>query len=264
MAHARLLFTLLLLVPALPASAQLTLAVGAEVAPPTVVAPTAAPLVVVQEPTPAPVYVTAPPSEPEHPELEGSVFVGLALEGIDTSDLRLTADAPEIRALEGLTLEPGWAGLGPDAQLFGSLAFGVGMRAHGYLRGPELRVFLGGGSADGPWTPAQGTDLELSMRGAFIARGELAVGLQLPLGPVTPYALLRAGVGGAWLSIDVRDERLGELGTESFHTLLADVGVDVGMDVEFGEGTTLGFVVRGNFLGAESFGGMMTLGFHGE
>jgi hypothetical protein len=208
--------------------------------------------------------VSAPPSEPEHPELEGSIFVGFALEGIDTSGLRLSANAPEIRALDGLTLEPGWAGLGPDAQLFGSLAFGVGMRAHGYLRGPELRVFLGGGSADGPWTPAQGTDLELSMRGAFIARGELAVGLQLPLGAVTPYALLRAGVGGAWLSIDVRDERLGELGTESFHTLLADVGVDVGMDVEFGGGTTLGFVVRGNFLGAESFGGMMTLGFHGE
>ena len=95
-------------------------------------------------------------------------------------------------------------------------------------------------------------------------RAELAIGLQLELGPVIPYVQAIASVGGAWIDVAVRDARLGALGTETVETLLLGAGFEAGIDVEVEDGMTMGVAFRTNLLGTQSFGGAFRLTWGGE
>jgi len=148
----------------------------------------------------------------------------------------------------------------------GGATIAVGMRAVGYLRGPELRLSIGGGDIDGPWGPAVGgpAGMELRITSMFFVRGELALGLQLPLGPVTPYVQAIGSVGGAFVDVDLRDERLGRLGGETIEAALFGAGLEAGVDVEVEDGISLGFAFRANFVGTPMIGGTFRFGFTGE
>jgi hypothetical protein len=206
-----------------------------------------------------PVTEPAPSSEPE---VEG--FIGWSgwLDQMDLSRLAPTFGGPEIAALSGVQLTPDWAGSAPLAsQTIGGVGLVVGMRQFEFLRGPELRFSFGGGAVGGPWAPAPGVDgLELSVRDAYVFRVEGACGLQLPVGPVSLYALGTASVGGAWMGVAVRDGRLGALGGETIAALVWQLGAEAGVEAELGDGVVLGAAFRGAFLGVESLGGVVTLG----
>lgn len=258
------LATLLLSIPTLASAQTLTLAVDEAPPPPP-------PQAVAAPPAPAPTPPAPPapaPSAPvvaqddEEPELWSGF--GIWTEGMDLRSLRLEMGDPEIRALDGLELTPDWAGNAPlAAHVVGGLMVNVGMRAVGFVRGPELRIYLGGGSVqDGPWMAAPGHDtLELQVGSSFVFRLETAFGVQAELGPVVPYLVARAAMGGAWIDVNVRDSRLGEIGTETVDGLLLELGLEAGIGLRPTEGVEVGFAFRGTFVGAPSYGGVVSVSF---
>lgn len=219
---------------------------------------------------PAPtVSAAAPDPEPhDDDEVQGYVAFGLWLESMDLSGLDLSMRSPEIVALAGTHLSRDWVGNAPLRRAtVGGASIALGMRAGRYFRGPELRVLFGGSDAEGPWAAApSGPDgLTLSVRSAFMVRVEAAMGLQLPLGPVTPYVLGRAAAGAAWVDVAVEDARLGALGTETVEAEVLELGIEAGIEVHpSDDGFIMGFAFRGSFLGTPSLGGMITVGFAGE
>src|SRR5690606_21447455 len=136
----------------------------------------------------------------------GYSAIGFWAESIDLRSAGLTLAAPEVEALTGTHLDASWAGNAPLAQaVVGGVGIHVGMRAYELLRGPELRLMIGGGDVSGPWAPAPGAAiLELATQSLFVVPLEAAIGLQVPLGPVVPYVLGRAGVGLAVADVSVR------------------------------------------------------------
>jgi len=139
------------------------------------------------------------------------------------------------------------------------------MRARGVLRGPEFRLHVGGGDLRGAFTPVDGVPgLETALRSVIIVRAELAVGLQVELGPVTPWVQAIASAGGAFIDVAVRDERLGDLGTETIDTALLSAGFEVGLDVEVEEGASAGLLFRANLVGAPSLGGGFRFAWGGD
>ena len=264
-----LAFVLVLLVSA-PALAQ-TLAV--EVAPP---APSSGPIEILpQQPVAAPIVAAPPapssapiaaaPQRDESDELAG--YSGLMLWGeqMNLSGSELTFRNPEIQAVTGLVLDAEWAGQAAlREQSLGGIGVAVGMRGFEYLRGPELRLMFGGGEMDGAYVPTTMEGIDVALESAFTFRLEAAVGLQIPLGPVVPYVLARAAVGAVWLDVGVRDARLGELGTETLDMTTLELGIEAGMGFRLCEGFEMGVAFRGSFLGNESLGGVLTLGFDGS
>lgn len=233
----------------------------------------------VQAPTPsAPVeVVTAPPpsapsaplvAEPQQPREDVSGYSGLGMwfEQMNLATLGMTLSRPEVEALEGVRLDAQWEGNIPLQQaVLGGAGLHVGMRAHGFLRGPEIRVMIGGGDIDGGWAPAPGVEgLELSIQSVFLVRLEAAMGVQVPLGPVVPYVMGRAAVGGAIVNVAVRDQRLGRLGTEHVDAVTLELGVEAGVGFRLTPGLELGVAFRGSFLGTQSLGMLLTLGFDGS
>lgn len=222
---------------------------------------------VVIEPAPLPRPVV---EEPAHEETsnDAQAFVGLSgwAEQMNLSGLGLTLAAPEVQALSGVQLSSDWAGMGAlRSPTVGGIALAVGMRAQQFIRGPELRFYLGGGDVSGPWAPAPGVEgMELAVQSVLVFRAEVALGVQLPLGPVTPYVLGIASVGGAWIDLGVRDARLGELGTETVDALMLQLGIEAGLAFQIAPEVELGAAFRGSFLGVESYGGVVTLGFDSE
>lgn len=215
-------------------------------------------------PSPAPppraIVAPAPEEEPEE-ELQGWVAFGGWAEGLELSSLDFDLSSPEVSALAGTRIGPG-QGLGNST--VGGVMFGFGMRAEGILRMPELRVLIGGGDTGGSWTRVDGSSLEVQTRGVFVIQLEAAAGLQVELGPVVPYVLGRASIGGAFLDVNVRDDRLGELGTEHPDALLLQAGIEAGVEVRAGDGLAISGAFRGSFAGTPSYGGVVTLGFVGE
>lgn len=225
----------------------------------------------------APIEVTeAPPSRPTSrpieapiervPEPGSYVGLGLLVDHIDLSGHELGFGDPEIAALRGLRLSPDWAGTRtmPRPTTVGA-SLAMGWRLNPFLRGPEIRAHFAGGDIDGPWARAEGElgeGMELSVRSAAVIRGELAFGLQLPLDPVVPYAMLRGTLGGAWLDVQVREAQLGVLGTETLHVFFAELGFETGIAVRLDRVVEVAFAFRGNFLGPESWGGALTVGFN--
>ena len=211
-------------------------------------------------PPPRAIVTPAAEEEPEE-ELQGWVASGGWAEGMELSSLDFDLSSPEVSALAGTRIGPG-QGLGNST--VGGVMLGFGMRAEGILRMPELRVLIGGGDTGGSWTRVDGSSLEVQTRGIFVIQLEAAAGLQVELGPVVPYVLGRASIGGAFLDVNVRDDRLGELGTEHPDALLLQAGIEAGVEVRAGDGLAISGAFRGSFAGTPSYGGVVTLGFVGE
>jgi hypothetical protein len=251
------------------ASAQLEIASDFAEPPPHVQVPVVQQPVVQQpvvvQPIQQPIVQEA--AEPPHEsDFDASISLGIWVEMFSLDELELTIRDPEIAALAGMQLG-GWQGMsaltGP-VLTGGMLSFG--MRMDGWLRGPEVRLMFGGTEVESPWTRAPGSDLELSIRNAMAFRGELALGVQAPLGVFRPYLAARVSIGAAFVDVAVRDDRLGELGTENMAEVLAEVGGEAGFAFEITEGLELGLAARAaiNQHGGESYGGMMTLNVIGD
>ncbi|HJL14894.1 MAG TPA: hypothetical protein RMH99_04520 [Sandaracinaceae bacterium LLY-WYZ-13_1] len=203
----------------------------------------------------------------DDPDLEGWGGVGIWADALDLRGLDLTFDDPEIAALDGVRLSPGWAGNAPlAAHVAGGARLDLGMRAEGILRGPELRLYVGGGQTDGPFhaLPGDPDGLSMAVRSSFLVRLETAMGLQVELGPVVPYVLAKASVGGIVLDVAVRDDRLGELGTESVDAPLLELGVEAGVGLRPLPGVEVDLAFRGSFVGTPSYGGVVSFVFHAE
>ena len=257
-----------------PAAPQVDAQVGArEAAPPVVVvipleetaAEDPAPRAVFYEDVPPPSHVTPAPTvetpEPRDEDLQGWSAFGAWAEGMDLSSLDFDLSQPEITALAGTQLGPA-QGLGTST--VGGVLIGLGLRTEGILRAPELRLILGGGDTGGAWTRVDGSSLEVQTRGLFIVQVEAAMGVQVELGPVVPYVLARASVGGAFLDVNVRDDRLGRLGTEHADALLLQAGIEAGVEIHTHDGLVVGGAFRGSFAGTPSYGGVLSLGFVSE
>lgn len=173
---------------------------------------------------------------------------GFLMETTDLSELELGFDdSLEISALAGRTLPAtgltSWSGGG---------MFSSGARHHGVLRMPELRLGIGGGDLDARWlSPANGEadGLEVRATGFLYLRAELALGIELPLGAVVPFALARAGYTGWFIDVEVRDAALGNLGTELVADGAWDLGVEVGVAIEVDEHVDLTAAWRRSFTG---------------
>lgn len=219
---------------------------------------------------PPPVYgaPSAPPAPPPADEdvpIEAWGGLMLNVEGMDLTGLSLDLSDPEVAALSGLSLGPDWGGRAAMSEVItGGVAIHAGMRAAGFLRGPELRLGLGGGEIDGEPVPVQVDGFSLAVQSVFYLRAELALGLQLPLGPVTPYVVATGSVGVAFLDVAVQEGRLGGLGTETLEAGLFAAGLEAGVDVEIEDGCALGFAFRGSFVGAPSLGGAFRVSWGGE
>lgn len=217
-------------------------------------------------PVPATPPVVIEPDAPEEQTDDGMLNYGALggwAEQMNLSQLGLTFGDPEIRALRGVHLDASWAGNRALAgQTLGGVVLTSGRHWDGFFRGPEARFYVGGAEINGPWAAAPGADgFELQIQSAIVFRAEVALGLQLPLGPVTPYVMGRGAVGGAWIDVGVRDARLGELGTETLDAVMLELGIEAGATIRLGAGLELGAAFRGSFLGVESYGGVVTLGF---
>ena len=236
-----------------------------------------APAVVVVRPEDDARVATAPvaPDEPtlaparassgSDPELWGGL--SLHLEGMDLSGLDLRFGRPRVEALGGLALDADWSGRDRLREVFtGGALLHLGMRAGGFLRGPELRFGLGGGQlAEAEGLAAQGAEgFTFAPRSVFFLRAELAVGLQVPLGPVTPYLVATGSVGVAWLDLEVREARLGGLGAETIEAGLFGAGLEAGLDVTVERGVAMGFALRATFGGAPAIGGAYRVSWGGE
>ncbi len=220
---------------------------------------------------PPPLVYTTPSSEPapvSDAESSGlELWGGLALnvEGMDLSGLSLDLGDPEVGALAGLSLDQAWAGRASMREVItGGVALHVGMRAMGFLRGPELRLALGGGEIDGEAMPIAVDGFQLAAQSMFYLRAELAFGLQIPLGIVTPYVVAIGSAGVAFVDVAVTEARLGGLGSETIEAGLFGAGLEAGIDVEVEDGIALGFAFRGNFVGAPSLGGAFRVSWGGE
>ena len=223
-------------------------------------------------PPPSQVVSVAPAparaDEPDDEDVEGWGHLAIFADRMELGDLDLSiGTSAEIEAVRGLSLGPDWAGRDAlNEAVTGGLSFGFGMRAAHYLRGPDLRFSLGGGDLGGEFAPVQGAPdgVELAIGSIFFIRVELALGLQIPIGPVTPYVVGIGSVGLGLVDVDVRDARLGQLGTETIETGLFSAGFEAGIDVEVDDGLELGFAFRANVVGTPSLGGVFRLGFGGE
>lgn len=226
-------------------------------------------------PTPTPVVVHDPPSPPavratrpardERDDVAPFVALGFWGEQMNLSGARLTFGRPEVQAVQGLVLGEDWAGAAALAeQGLGGVSLDVGVRAAEFLRGPELRLMFGGGDVNGAYAPTGVEGIEVALQSAATFRIEAAIGLQVPLGPVVPYVLGRAAIGGVWIDVGVRDARLGELGTETLELATYELGVEAGVAFRVVAGVELGVAFRASFLRNESLGGVMTIGFDGS
>lgn len=212
------------------------------------VAPVA--VVVVQQPPPVeePERYGLPYEEPASPRYEpqGSLHLGLFVEELRLGSFGLSFEDPEVSAISGGTIplaEP-WA-----SPLAGGFRFGGGYRPLPWLRIPEFSVSIGGGSADGAWVPV-GDDnaaFEARLTSIFLLRGEVAGGVELPLGPLRPFALGRVGVAGYWVGADVRHGEIGDLGTEDLSRAAFEAGFDVGLAVRVAEGSQISATWRETF-----------------
>ncbi len=202
--------------------------------------------------------------EPEH-DIDGYVGFSAWVENMNLSQLGFTMHRPEVEALTGVHLGRQWAGNAPMAsRTFGGVSLAVGLRCRGFLRGPELRLRVGGGDIDGPWAAAAGSSgIELSLRSALIFQAEASVGVQLPLGPVTPYVVGIASAGGVWVDVGERVDGLGRLGSDTVDAAILQLGTEAGLSIDVAPGVELSAAFRAGLLGVRSYGGMITLGFDG-
>lgn len=185
--------------------------------------------------------------------------------GFDPHARRWSLSDSEIGALDGAAI--------PDAMLadharYGGFTFGSGFRPLPWLRLPELRVAFGGGDHATRWTPIGEQGLEGAITRSFLLRLELLAGVEVDLGPITPFARVYGGVGMHSAKLKVRDTALGALGSERIVAFAGDVGIELGFDVFFtedqGERVGLRFAYRRGLVGAEGHGAFVGLAIQGK
>lgn len=185
--------------------------------------------------------------------------------GFDPHARRWSLSDAEIAALDGAAI--------PDAMLadharYGGFAWGSGFRPLPWLRLPELRVAFGGGDHATRWTPIGEQGLEGAITRSFLLRLELLAGVEVDLGPVTPFARVYGGVGMHSAKLKVRDTTLGALGSERIVAFAGDVGVELGFNVFFtdDDDERVGLMVayRHGLVGAEGHGAFVGLAILGK
>ncbi len=209
------------------------------------------------------------PNQP-HPALDPSRgrmvgTFGFFGSGFDPRARRWRLSDSEIGALDGAPI--------PDAMLadrarYGGFTFGSGFRPLSWLRLPELRIAFGGGDHATRWTPIGEQGLEGAITRSFLLRLELLAGVEVDLGPITPFARVYGGVGMHSAKLKVRDTALGALGSERIVAFAGDVGIELGFDVFFtedqGERVGLRFAYRRGLVGAEGHGAFVGLAIQGK
>ena len=192
---------------------------------------------------------------------EGWFELALFLEAVDLSGVELSFTSPEVRALAGVSLTERWGGRQTlSDSLVGGLSLGWSARIARFLRGPGLRVQIGGGELDrSAAVSSQAPDFELAAQSILFLRAEVAFGLQLPLGEFTPYLMGIASVGVGFLDVSVQHRELGRLGTETLTTYLLGAGLEAGLDFALEDGVALGLAARVNLAGNPSGGAAIQL-----
>ncbi len=183
-------------------------------------------------------------------------FDDLHLEGLDWR-----FDDPEVAALAGREVDPNGERGGRGRTLAWGVAFGHSLEPTRWLRLPEVRLYLGGASIDGPWhrPEGEGDGLEVRASGVFVAKLELAGGLQYRLGPVIPFAIGRVGLAGYFTSVEVREGSLGALGEEIVCDGGFELGFELGMSVPVGDFLRLHAAWRRTVVGPAGDGLMLGL-----
>lgn len=195
-------------------------------------------------------------------ELKAYVSAALEAEVMDLTGAALTFGDPEIAALKGHSLaSDALQGSGLEETGLAGISLAVGVRGFRFLRGPELSFHYSGGGGNGEEFRPSGIDgLELALGSVETLRMAVAVGVEVALGEVVvPYLLGRAGFGVAFIDVEVREDRLGALGTETLERGILELAMEAGVGFRPKPGIELGLMVRGNLLGTQSFGGAFTV-----
>lgn len=223
-------------------------------------APASAQVLEVVEPSPPP--PTPAPSEETEEDVRVYTALGMWGEAIDLSGRELAFGDPEIQAVRGLRLGGDWAGnaaLREQPLMGGSLT--VGLRVLEFIRGPEVRLMLGEGSRDSYfYAPTSVPGIDVKVQSALLFRGELAVGLQLPIDFFVPWVLARASLSAAWIDVGVQHSELGYLGSERVEISAAELGFEAGAGFRINRHLELSIALRRSFLGAEAWGVSVSIG----
>ena len=251
----------LIVVPSTPV-APCAASVAAPIAAPTA-AQAAAPSLVVQQSVvvsvalPVPSATVAAP-EPAAPPFEPAVafeYGGFA-DRAELGGLGFTFDAPDGVPAVVRDLRVDLAGAGDARLTLGGVSFAMSGRPQPWLRGPELRVSLGGADFGGRrFAPAGApNDVTLALGGVFAFHLEGAFGVQHAFGPLALFALGRVGWGAYFVSARTQEARLGDLGEETLSAHRAEVGTTLGVSVLLGGAWHLEAAWRRTFTGATGDG----------
>jgi hypothetical protein len=247
-------------------------AAGVETAPraPLIVispAPGAVPSVVVQQSVIVQAIAAAPPTaaetSTEEPPPEPAVafqFGGFG-EHAQLGGLGFTFDAPDGVPAIVRNLRVDLAGVMPGDVALGGASVAVSGRPQPWLRGPELRMSLGGGDLSGrTFAPAGAPiDVALSLDSVLVFRLEGAFGLRHDFGPFGLFAVGRLGWGAYFVTARTQEAHLGDLGQETLSAHRAELGTTVGVSILLGGAWHLEASWRRTFTGATGDGLLVEL-----
>ncbi len=124
----------------------------------------------------------------------------------------------------------------------------------------EEAVFGVGGSRyrlDGAPLPAS---VSSDASGAWGAHFSVSAGRQFDLGPLSPYAELRAGTAFTATTVNLRSAAYGYLGATNYTTFRLLLAPTVGAVYRLGRGAFVDVAVSGDVTGPERFGASIALG----
>ncbi len=221
------------------------------------------PVVVVPQPHPREIQVTTvtvetptgpaatPPEDSDESGISSWTRAQVFLDFVSFEGMALDFADPEIDAVQSARLSPI---LGRRAVGGGTLS--VGAELGEYVRLPELRLTVGGGVLDSGWSPLEdaGDGLRGRASSVFTVKGELVAGVHAQLGPIRPFAVLRAGYAGYFFEVDIAHPTLGVLGSETIAEGRWEVGVDTGFGLQMLDGVRGTLAYRNTFVGADAHG----------
>lgn len=239
---------------AAPIAAPITASIAAQPTPPSLVVQQS---VVVSVAVPAASASAAAP-ETAAPPFEPAVafeYGGFA-DRAELGGLGFTFDAPDGVPAVVRDLRVDLAGAGDARLTLGGVSFAMSGRPQPWLRGPELRVSLGGADFGGRRLAPAGApnDVTLALGSVFAFHLEGAFGVQHAFGPLALFALGRVGWGAYFVSARTQEARLGDLGEETLSAHRAEVGTTLGVSVLLGGAWHLEAAWRRTFTGATGDG----------